>query len=144
MKHHTELNKKKFNTHRPTHSPVQAPPTPARMCPHPQIHHLSSSQDATHLPRLPWALSHRFLCQNLKIYSVTRPKNRFCWTIWLAFVCVHGHSYVCMRHENVSGSFETPSCFRNVHTLHELTCVRKVVTHSLPRFLLVHVTYRHM
>jgi hypothetical protein len=25
-----------------------------------------------------------------------------------------------MRHENVSGSFETPSYFRNVHTFHEL------------------------
>jgi hypothetical protein len=53
-----------------------------------------------------------------------------------------------MRHENVSGSCETPSCSasgpRNVHTLHELVCVRKVVTRSMPRFLLVYATCRHM
>ena len=77
-------------------------------------------------------------------YSVVRPKNRLCRTIWLAFVCAHARSYFYMRHENVSGSFETPSCCRNVRTRHELACVRKVVTRSLPRFLLVHVTCRHM
>ena len=54
------------------------------------------------------------------------------------------HSYIFMTYENVSGSFETLSCCRNVRTLHELTCVRKVVTRSLPRFLLVHATCRHM
>ncbi len=38
------------------------------------------------------------------------------------------------------------SCFRNVNTIHELECARKVVTRSLPRFLMVHdtMTYRHM
>jgi hypothetical protein len=36
-----------------------------------------------------------------------------------------------MRHENVSGSFETTSFFRNVHTRHELVYGRKVVTDSL-------------
>ena len=49
-----------------------------------------------------------------------------------------------MTYEKVSGSFETTSCFRNVRTLHELACGRKVVTRSLTRFLLVHATCRHM
>ena len=70
-------------------------------------------------------------------------KTRFCRATWLAFVSAHARSYICMRHENVSGSFEIPSCFRNVHTLHELACVREVVTSSLPRFLLVYATCRH-
>jgi len=56
----------------------------------------------------------------------------------------HARSYVCMRHENVSGSFETQSCFRNVRTRHEPVCVRKVVSRTLPRFLSMHVTYRHV
>ena len=77
--------------------------------------------------------------------SAGRLKKGFCRAIWLGFVCAHARSYVCMRHENVSGSFETPSCFRNVHTLHEFAWVRKVVTRSaLPRFLLVYATCRHM
>jgi hypothetical protein len=44
-------------------------------------------------------------------------------------VCVHTFIWVheTVRHESVSGSFETPSCFRNVNTLHELVCVRKIV-----------------
>jgi hypothetical protein len=62
----------------------------------------------------------------------------------MVFVCAYARSHVCVRHENVSGSFETPSSFRNVHKLHELSWVRKVVTRSLNRFLLVNVTYRHM
>ncbi len=76
--------------------------------------------------------------------SAVRPQKRFSQTIWLAFVCAHARSYVFMRHASVSGSFETPSCFRNEHTLHELVCVRKVGTRSLPRFLLVYATCRHM
>ena len=48
-----------------------------------------------------------------------------------------------MTYENVSGSFETPSCFRNVCKVHELSWVRKVVTRSLTRFLLGNVTWRH-
>jgi hypothetical protein len=38
-----------------------------------------------------------------------RSKNRFCRAICLVFVFVHTRSYVCMRHQNFSGSFETPS-----------------------------------
>ena len=49
-----------------------------------------------------------------------------------------------MTYGNVSWSFETPSCFRNVSTLHELVCLRKVVTRSLTRFLLVNATCRHV
>ena len=64
-------------------------------------------------------------------------KNRFGRAMRQAFVCAHARSYVCMRHENVFGSFETPCCFRNVRTLHEVVRVRKVVTRSLPRSLLV-------
>ena len=71
-------------------------------------------------------------------------KSSLCKAIWLVFVCAHARSYIFMTYENVSGSFETPSCFRNVHTLHELACVRKVVTRSLPRFLLVYDTCRHI
>ena len=46
-------------------------------------------------------------------------------------VCVHTFIWVheTVRHESVSGSFETPSCFRNVNTLHELVSVRKIVVH---------------
>jgi hypothetical protein len=58
----------------------------------------------------------------------------------MSFVFTHIRSYVFMTYENVDGSFEIPSCFRNVHTRHELTSVRKVVTRSLTRFLLVYVT----
>ncbi len=50
---------------------------------------------------------------------------------------MHARSYVFITYKNVSGSFETPYCFRNVRTLHELVCVRKVVSRSLHRFLLV-------
>ena len=32
----------------------------------------------------------------------------------------HSRSSVCMTYENVSGSFETPSCFKNVYTCDEL------------------------
>ena len=59
---------------------------------------------------------------------------------WLSCARTHVH----MRHENVSGSFETQSCCRNVRTCHELACVCKVVTRSLTRFLLVYDTCRHM
>jgi hypothetical protein len=71
-------------------------------------------------------------------------KSSLCKAIWLGFVCAHARSYVFITYENVSGSFETPFCFRNVRTLHELACVRKVVTRSLPKFLLVHSTCRHV
>ncbi len=70
-------------------------------------------------------------------------KSSPCKDIWLVFVCAHARSYVFITYENVSGSFETPFCFRNVHTLHELACVRKGVSSSLTRFLLVHATCRH-
>ncbi len=36
------------------------------------------------------------------------------------FSCAHARPYVYMTYENVSGSFETPSSFRNVYTRHEL------------------------
>jgi hypothetical protein len=65
-------------------------------------------------------------------------KSSLCKAICLVFVCAHARSYVFITYENVSGSFETPSCYRNVRTLHELAFVRKVVSRSLPRFLLVH------
>jgi hypothetical protein len=71
-------------------------------------------------------------------------KSSLCKTIWLIFVCAHTRSYVFTTYENVSGSFETPSCFRNVRTPHELVYVRKVVSRSLPRFLLVYATCRHV
>ena len=72
--------------------------------------------------------------------SVVRPKKPPCQTIsWIS--CVRTHVHMC---ENISGSFETPCCFRNVQTCHELPCVRKVVTRSLSRFLLVYVTWRHI
>ncbi len=92
-----------------------------------------------------FSFSHIFLVDtSWTSYSEVRTKNRFCRTIWLAFVCAHARSYIWLRHENVSGSFQTQSCFRNVLTRHELPCVMKVVTHSLTRFLLVYDTYRHM
>jgi hypothetical protein len=53
--------------------------------------------------------------------SVTCSVSSLTWITWS--LCSH----VYMRHENVSGSFEIPSCFRNVHTLHELVCRRKVL-----------------
>ncbi len=38
---------------------------------------------------------------------------------------------------------KSPFVWLFVRTLHELACVRRVVTRSLPRFLLVHSTWRH-
>jgi hypothetical protein len=61
---------------------------------------------------------------------VLRPKNRYGRAIWLAFVCAHARSYVCMKHENVSGLFATQSCFRNVRTRHEPEYVRKCMLHA--------------
>ncbi len=66
-------------------------------------------------------------------------KSSLCKTIWLVFVCAHARSYVFMTYENVSGSFKTPSSFRNVRTLHELVCVRKLVTRSLPYYLTTNI-----
>ena len=65
--------------------------------------------------------------------STVSTKRRFCQSIWLVFVFAYSRSYVWMRYENVSVSFETPSCFRNVYTrhCHELVCVRKIVTRSV-------------
>ncbi len=64
------------------------------------------------------------------------------------FSCVYTDVHISSWHMkfsyvNVSGSFETPSYFRNLHTFHELVSVRKVVTRSFYRFLLVHTTCRH-
>ncbi len=105
---------------------------------HSLVHHHKSFKETQdrHVHRRPWNC--RPIC------SSVRSKNRLCRDIWLVFVYVHTRSYVCIRHENVSGSFETQSCFRNVYTLHELTYVRKVVTGSLTRFLLVDDTCRHV
>ena len=72
-----------------------------------------------HVHRRPW--NGKSSC------SAVSRKNPLCLTICLVFVCAHTRSYVLMTYENVSGSFETPSCFRNVHTRHELPCVRKVL-----------------
>jgi hypothetical protein len=55
----------------------------------------------------------------------------------------HTRSYFFNIHENISGSFEKQSCFRNVHVSWTYV-LRKVVTRWLPRFLLVDDTCRHM
>ena len=59
----------------------------------------------------------------LRLRRTTRPG----FNIWICFMLT-----------------ETPSWFRNVHMLHELVRVRKVVTRSLPRSLLVYDTCRHI
>jgi hypothetical protein len=45
--------------------------------------------------------------------SVVSPKKPLCKVMWLVFECAHPRSYIFMTYENVSGSFETLSCFRN-------------------------------
>jgi hypothetical protein len=61
----------------------------------------------------------------LQCFTENKP---LCKAIWLVFVCAHVRSYIFMTYEKVSGSFETPSSFRHVYTIHELACVMKVVT----------------
>jgi hypothetical protein len=91
---------------------------------------------------------HRSPWNDKSTCSAVSRKKPLCLSIWMVFVCAHTRSYIFMTYENVSGSFETPSSFRNVRTRHELAYVRKVVTSSLTRFLinflLVHATSRHM
>jgi hypothetical protein len=41
-------------------------------------------------------------------------------------------------------NYRVPSCFWDVSMLHALTRIGKVITHSLPRILLVYVTCIHM
>ncbi len=55
------------------------------MCPHPEIHHLSCSQDGTHLPRLPWVLWHRVWNFSFTPPLIFTPPPR-----WPYFTCFTG------------------------------------------------------
>ena len=75
---------------------------------------------------------------------VTTHKKRSCRVIWLVFVLAHARSYIFLWHENVSGSFETPSCFRYTYTRFIKLSLRKVVTRMLHRITLVYVICRQI
>ena len=75
---------------------------------------------------------------------VTTHKKRSCRVIWLVFVLAHARSYIFLWHENVSGTFETPSCFRYTYTRFIKLRLRKVVTRMLHRITLVYVICRQI
>jgi hypothetical protein len=101
----------------------------------------SRSLDHKHcIPRQSaWHVHRRAQWNCMSSCSVVIPKKHLCQTIWLTFVFVHTRSYVWMTYKNVSGSFkfETPSCFRNVHTRHGLVCHGKEGRNSLVTQVLI-------
>ena len=73
-----------------------------------------------------------------------RPQQGLCPVISLRFLCSHAREYLFSRTCACCLHWQAPSYFLDVPMQHALAFIGEVVTGSLPRILLEHVTCIHV